>query len=187
MALGINAKKTGRGNNIKDVIKFGKDFAVIRLFLHNKGSERLTEPDYGDEIVIERRLTKNNKNGTSQFKVLNSKLKKVGAGVKAVRQIVDRLNINVDNPCVVLKQSTAKEFLNSTKSADKFKFFMQASKLSDYAKSLDEAKRNVVEARERQKQTKGSFSQIKDRYFQCKQQYEALVQTELSCLYMLYI
>ena len=184
MALGINAKKTGRGNNIKDVIKFGEEFAVIKLYLHNKGPERIIEPNYGDEIIIERKLTKNGKNGTSSFKVYNSSLKKVGAGIKAVRQIIDRLNINVDNPCVVLKQSTAKEFLNSTKSSDKFKFFMQASKLSDYASSLNEAKGNVFTAKQQQKQTKGAFSQIKERYFQCKQQYDALINTELSTLHM---
>ena len=180
MALGINAKKTGRGNNIKDVIKFGCDFALIKLYLHNQGSEALTDQNYGDEICIERKLTTNGKNGTSSFRVLNSRLKKVGVGVKAVRQIVDKLNINVDNPCVVLKQSTAKEFLNSTKTSDKFKFFMQASKLQDYETNMNEARANVYQAKEQQKQTKGAFSQIKERYFECKRQYDALMHAKFS-------
>eukprot|EP00485_Elphidium_margaritaceum_P007405 CAMPEP_0202688350 /NCGR_PEP_ID=MMETSP1385-20130828/3874_1 /ASSEMBLY_ACC=CAM_ASM_000861 /TAXON_ID=933848 /ORGANISM="Elphidium margaritaceum" /LENGTH=1206 /DNA_ID=CAMNT_0049343303 /DNA_START=94 /DNA_END=3714 /DNA_ORIENTATION=- len=176
MALGTGAKKSGRGNNLNDVIKFGKERAIIRIHLFNRGAEAL--PKYGDEIVIERTITKNKKNGNSTFKVCDSQLHVVAKGARAVREICERLNINVENPCVVLKQSTAKEFLNSTKPADKFKFFMQSSKLGDYQAMLEEAKYNVNVALQQQIQTKGSFTVIKEQFEDCQRQYQHLLNHE---------
>ena len=41
MALGSNARKTVRYKSIRDVFKFGCDFALTRLFLHNQGPQAL--------------------------------------------------------------------------------------------------------------------------------------------------
>ena len=173
MALGTSAKKTMRGNTVRDVIKFNQDFAKIRLFLHNRGPEALRE--YGPEICIERKLSTAGKNGTSSFKVLDSNLKTIGNGMRAVRDIAERLNIHVDNPCVVLKQEAAKQFLNSAKERDKYRFFMQASKLGDFVEVLRESMDNVDIALEQQKQTKESFGIIEQQYKECKRNYDNLI------------
>ena len=173
MALGTSAKKTMRGNTVRDVIKFNQDFAKIRLFLHNRGPEALRE--YGPEICIERKLSTAGKNGTSSFKVLDSNLKTIGNGMRSVRDIAERLNIHVDNPCVVLKQEAAKQFLNSAKERDKYRFFMQASKLGDFVEVLRESMDNVDIALEQQKQTKESFGLIEQQYKECKRNYDNLI------------
>ena len=151
-------------------------WAKIRLFLHNQGPEALD--GYGPEIVIERKLSRTAKNGSSTFNVMDSALNSKGKTLKAVRKITSDFNINVANPCVVLKQSTAKQFLNSTKSTDKFKFFMQSSKLGEYESQYEEAARNVYEAREQQKNSKGSFESVKSQFLECQQQYQQLIDNQ---------
>eukprot|EP01084_Bolivina_argentea_P191334 328669_1 len=168
MALGQNSKKTGRGNKLVDVIQDGKDWSKITLYLYNEGPERLEE--YGSEIIIERRLSKTSRNGYSSFKVIDGRtLKTKATGLKPVRNIADKFNLNVENPCVILKQTVAKKFLNTSSHKDKFKFFMQASKLGNYVNSLQEARVNVESAKDTQRATKGSFVAITKEYWEAKE------------------
>lgn len=147
--------------------------ARIRLYLNNQGPEAIK--GYGPEIVIERKLSKLGNNGVSYFKVMNSALRTQGTGLKAVTAIVDSFNINVTNPCVILKQSIAKQFLTNTNSGDKYKFFVQSSKLADYERQLEEACNNVYQAREQQKNSKGSFKEVKAQFLAAEQQYQQLM------------
>eukprot|EP01084_Bolivina_argentea_P063628 116131_1 len=117
MALGQNSKKTGRGNKLVDVIQDGKTWSTITLYLYNKGPERLQE--YDSEIIIQRTLKTTPPYST--FKIIDGRtLKTKSTGLKPVRDIVDKFNLNVDNPCVILNQTVAKRFLNT--SSDKQKF-----------------------------------------------------------------
>merc|ERR1712228_1087978 len=130
----------------------GTDFARIRLFIHNSGAEAL--PEYDSEICIERKLTKNAKNGSSTFKILDPRtMKCIKSGLKPVRCLVSALGINVENPCVVLKQ---------------------ASKLDNFEKEHREATANVKIAKQQQKETKGSAAVIRQQFIECKQQFDIM-------------
>eukprot|EP01084_Bolivina_argentea_P284369 487364_1 len=98
-----------------------------------------------------------------------------GKGVKAVQALASKLNLCVNNPCVVLKQTTAKQLLNSTRNTDKFKFFMDASKLGSFEEAMRDAKQQLQEAVTEQRSSKDSFHVIAERYKECKQQYDMLV------------
>ena len=155
-------------------------FASIRLFLYNQGSEAL--PGYGSKICIERKIFKcpSKRSGQSGFKVMDEKLRTKGTGVAAVRRINDALQICVENPCVVLKQSVAKDFLNTTSNADKFSFFMAASKLAAVEGAWHMARDNLSVAEDRQKTSMRDFRSIEAKYEIGKKQYDRLIVIELS-------
>ena len=73
-SLGAKASETQR-DNVKDVIKYGKDWSIIKLWINNQGPERLKE--YGKYIIIERPLSapaSGKGGGSSPFSVYDSKI-----------------------------------------------------------------------------------------------------------------
>jgi len=172
MVLGVTARKTNRGQSVKDVIQYNKDWATIRITLHNTGIEAL--PDYGPFIVIERKLSNKGAHGASVFKITDSTGRTIGKNATFVNELCDKLNIYVDNPCVILKQQEAKEFLSTTKGNKKFELFMKSSKLWGFQESLQEAKQNVNDSLRKQKDTNNSFNIVQEQYKRAKNEYDEL-------------
>lgn len=150
----------------------------IRLFIHNGGNEGIA--DLGYQFCIERVLNKNS--GTSIIKIFDDEMHMQLKGMKALKTITEELKIHVNNPCVILKQQNAKEFLNDTNQGSKYRLFMEASMLEEFVQTLNAAKDNVKEAKLRQRDTQNSGGQVKERYEDAKSNYEAMILNEF-CLY----
>lgn len=45
--------------------------------------------------------------------------------------ILDQFNIQISNPCSILMQDTARQFLTTSSHKDKYKFFMMATQLKE--------------------------------------------------------
>lgn len=43
--------------------------------------------------------------------------------------VMEQFNIQIENPCVILMQDTSRAFLNASKPAEKYKFFLNATQL----------------------------------------------------------
>ncbi len=54
--------------------------------------------------------------------------------------VMEQFNIQIENPCVILMQDTSRAFLNASKPAEKYKFFLSATQLqqiSDDYRTVD--------------------------------------------------
>ncbi|CAH3023318.1 unnamed protein product [Porites evermanni] len=133
VALGGRATQTSRGLSLKNFVKKGCSSGQVSVQLRNKGSDAYKSAEYGDSIIIERKIMAE---GGSSYKIKSTEGKVISASRTEVDHIVDHFNIQVDNPVSLLNQDTSRHLLNSNDASDLYKFFMKATSLeqisSDY-------------------------------------------------------
>jgi structural maintenance of chromosomes protein 6 len=130
LCLGGKASTTGRPVNAKTFIKTNKEQADISVTLTNEGGDAYKSDEYGERITIERRITKN---GTSTYKIKDSRGRVVSNKKEELNNIVEQFNIQIENPVCFLNQETSKHFLNSSNPRQKYILFMKASQLGMYS------------------------------------------------------
>lgn len=126
VALGAKASFTQRGQSVKELITTGEQSARIRVTLSNVGSDAYQRAQYGDAITVERVI---GANGANTYRLRDSRGRAQGSGHGAVVAMLDHFGILVDNPCVLLMQDTAKQFLWKQSPTAKYDFFMRATLL----------------------------------------------------------
>ncbi|KAH7885235.1 P-loop containing nucleoside triphosphate hydrolase protein [Phlebopus sp. FC_14] len=109
IALGGKAISTGRGTGLKSFIREGQQKAEVTISLKNQGEEAYRPKDW--KIMT--------KDGVA----ISTKKDELAA-------ICDHMNIQVDNPMNVLTQDAARQFLSASHPADKYKFFLRGTQLS---------------------------------------------------------
>ena len=140
ICLGAGARRTNRARNLKELVR--KDTtascARIRVTLLNKGDDAYEHDTYGDSITVERTIAL--RGGYNGYKLYDVDMKEQSRSKKDLDELLDKLNIQVENPVAILDQEEAKKFLTG-KAADKYKFFMKATELE----RIDVSYRNAVE------------------------------------------
>jgi chromosome segregation ATPase len=128
ICLGAGARRTHRARNLKDLVRKDANCncAKIRVTLLNKGDDAYEHDIYGDTITVERTIAVNA--GYNGYKLLDSDGKEQSRSKKDLDEMLDKLNIQVENPVAILDQEEAKKFLMG-KSAEKYQFFMKATEL----------------------------------------------------------
>ncbi len=81
--------------------------ARLRIKLLNTGEDAFEYDSYGDSIIVERRIQQS---GGGSYTVFSKDMKKVG-GKAELDKILDKFNIQVENPLSVLDQENSKLFL----------------------------------------------------------------------------
>ncbi|KAG6919643.1 hypothetical protein DXG01_003507 [Tephrocybe rancida] len=143
VALGGKSNSTGRGNGLKSFIKEGCAASEVTIYLKNQGEEAYKPQEYGKSIIVTRRFTKE---GNSTWKIKGVKTNQtISAKKEELAAICDHMNIQVDNPMNVLTQDAARQFLSASAPADKYKFFLRGTQLSqlsdEYTTCLTNIKR----------------------------------------------
>ncbi|KAL3906961.1 MAG: hypothetical protein SGILL_009066, partial [Bacillariaceae sp.] len=140
ICLGAGARRTNRARNLKELVR--KDTtascAKIRVTLLNKGDDAYEPDTYGDSITVERTIAL--RGGYNGYKLYDVDMKEQSRSKKDLDELLDKLNIQVENPVAILDQEEAKKFLTG-KAADKYKFFMKATELE----RIDVSYRNAVD------------------------------------------
>lgn len=128
ICLGAGARRTHRARNLKDLIRKDSNCtcAKIRVTLLNKGDDAYEHDTYGDTITVERTIALNS--GYNGYKLYDSEGKEQSRSKKDLDELLDKLNIQVENPVAILDQEEAKKFLMG-KAAEKYEFFMKATEL----------------------------------------------------------
>jgi len=108
--LGAKASATNRATKIKDLIRAGEDKAEVIIHLSNKGLDHYQKDIFGDTIIIERSIHSNAKSGTTSYKIKNSSDKVISTKASDLKLILEKFNIQVDNPCALMSQDTSKNF-----------------------------------------------------------------------------
>ena len=128
ICLGAGARRTHRARNIKDLVR--KDStgqnAKIRVTLMNGGGDGYHPEIYGDTITVERTIAI--RGGYNGYKLYDHNMQEQSRSKKDLDDMLDKLNIQVENPVAILDQEDAKKFLTG-KNSDKYNFFMKATEL----------------------------------------------------------
>lgn len=100
--------------------------ARVTCCLSNQGPDAYQPNVYGDRIIIER-MFRADKSSTYKVKTWEGKAAPLAEGQTSARhrqellRILDHFNIQVENPMIVLSQDSARAFLSSSTSEDKYK------------------------------------------------------------------
>ncbi|KAA1075319.1 Structural maintenance of chromosomes protein 6 [Puccinia graminis f. sp. tritici] len=141
LLLGAKASSTNRGNSLKTFIREGQKKAEVTLHLTNRGEEAFQPEIYGDEIIIQRNISKD---GSSGFKIKSSRDHRVVSSRRdGLQTILDHFMIQADNPLNVLNQDAAKKFLNSSSSKQKYDFFIRGTQLKQLTDEYEEIDANL--------------------------------------------
>jgi chromosome segregation ATPase len=115
------------------------NFAKVRVTLLNKGSDAFQHDIYGDSITVERTIAL--RGGYNGYKLFSADNIEQSRSKKDLTEMLDKLNIQVDNPVSILDQEEAKKFLTG-KAEGKYKFFMKATELerldNTYASAMEQ-------------------------------------------------
>ncbi|KAI9617260.1 hypothetical protein H4Q26_013126 [Puccinia striiformis f. sp. tritici PST-130] len=142
LVLGAKANATNRGSSLKSFIREGQNKAEVTLHLTNRGEEAFQPDIYGDEIIIERSISKD---GASGFKIKSSRDHKTISNKRDALQIIlDHFMIQADNPLNVLNQDAAKKFLNASSSKQKYEFFIRGTQLQQLTDEYEDINANIV-------------------------------------------
>ncbi|CAG8672880.1 433_t:CDS:10, partial [Cetraspora pellucida] len=134
VCLGGKANVTNRASNLRSLIREGASVAQVTLKLRNRGADAYRHDMYGDSIIIERRISRDGSNG---YKIKTCGGKVVSGKRDELTAILDHMAIQVDNPMNVLSQDTARQFLHSSSSEDKYKFFMKGTQLTQLSEDYE--------------------------------------------------
>ncbi|CAH7690120.1 hypothetical protein PPACK8108_LOCUS25366 [Phakopsora pachyrhizi] len=141
LVLGAKARATNRAGSLSSFIKEGETRAEITLHLTNRGDEAFKREIYGDEIIIQRVLSKE----SSGYKIKGSRDNKIISTKKETLQaILDHFMIQADNPLNVLNQDAAKKFLNASTSKEKYELFIRGTQLQQLTDEYEEINANLV-------------------------------------------
>ncbi|KAF7795375.1 hypothetical protein EIP86_006532 [Pleurotus ostreatoroseus] len=140
VALGGKANVTGRGSGLKSFIREGQGAAEVTVTLKNQGEDAYKQQDYGDSIVITRRFTKEN---SSSYRIKSKSGKTISTKREELSAICDHMNIQVDNPMNILTQDSARQFLSASAPADKYKFFLRGTQLSQLSEEYSTCLENI--------------------------------------------
>ncbi|KAH8072267.1 P-loop containing nucleoside triphosphate hydrolase protein [Cristinia sonorae] len=142
IALGGKATTTGRGNGLKSFIKEGQSASEVTVTIKNQGEEAYKPEEYGSSIVITRKFTKD---GGSSYKICSKSGKTISTSRTELSAICDHMNIQVDNPMNILTQDSARQFLSASAPADKYKFFLRGTQLSQLSEEYSTCLENITQ------------------------------------------
>lgn len=134
LCLGAKASSTNRGGSLKNFIKQGEERGFLAVRIKNFGDDAYEHDVYGDSIIVERHFSKT---GTSSFKLKSATERLISTKRADVDDIVEYFYLQVDNPLNVLSQDNARQFLNSSSAALKYKFFIQGVQLEQLDKDYE--------------------------------------------------
>lgn len=123
LCLGGKASSTNRGGSLKSFIKENEERAMLSVSIKNQGESAYKHDIYGDTIVVERHFAR--KGNVSGFKIKSSTGSLISTKRQEVDEIVEYFALQVDNPLNILSQDNARQFLNASSKAQKYRFFVE--------------------------------------------------------------
>jgi chromosome segregation ATPase len=111
------------------IVKIAADVrrsCTVAVKIKNQGETAYQQSLYGEAIIVERTFTIS---GSSGFKLKSSNGRIISTKKSDLDDITDFYALQLDNPLSVLTQDNARQFLNASTPADKYKFFMKGVQL----------------------------------------------------------
>lgn len=140
VGLGGGARFTNRGRSMKELVKHGKQVAIIEIALRNCGKYPFKPDVYGRTIIVERKILASG-GGTYRLKSANGQL--VSTRKEDLGRMLEHYNLQVDNPVTVLNQDMSRSFLNTMDPKQLFKFFLKATQLQQMQDNYIELENSI--------------------------------------------
>ena len=121
--------------DFSDLVKHGEASCTIEIHLSNNGIDAYCPEKYGEKIIISRHVTAS---GGSSYKLKNEKGNVIASNRQELEKMMICMNIQVENPVVMLNQDCARSFLKDCDSKRLFNLFMQATQLELIIQKLNE-------------------------------------------------
>ena len=99
---------------------------MLSVKIKNTADSAYQPEVYGDSIIVERQFSRA---GASGFKLKSSSGRLISNRKADLDEICDYFALQIDNPMNVLTQDMARQFLNQSGPAEKYKFFMRGTQL----------------------------------------------------------
>ncbi|KAL2268152.1 hypothetical protein VTJ83DRAFT_2998 [Remersonia thermophila] len=167
LCLGGKASSTNRGGSLKSFVKEGCERAILTVKIKNRGQDAYKHDIFGDSVIVERSFTKS---GASGFKVKSAQGEVISTKKQEVDELVEYYALQVDNPLNILSQDNARQFLNASTKAQKYKFFIEGVQLqqldNDYrliAENLEQMVAKVPDQEEYVKYTRAQLDKAQRR------------------------
>ncbi|EAX91789.1 RecF/RecN/SMC N terminal domain containing protein [Trichomonas vaginalis G3] len=138
VGLGCNSRVSGRGNKLEELIKDGQNKAIITITIQN-GPDGYNYETYGNTITVIRSITRT----TSHFEIEGFKKNQSTSIREELERIRSFFNIQIDNPCSIMHQDTAREFIASSSPTRKYELFMKGTLLSHLIEEIKNIKVNI--------------------------------------------
>jgi chromosome segregation ATPase len=123
ICLGMRASETKRASSVKGLIKHGENHAIVAVTLANAGKFAFQNEIFGNEIVVEKHLSRN---GSNKYVLKGESGKEVKGDRGMLDRILSHFGIIVD---CILNQETAREYLKSNSPSKRFEYFLEATQL----------------------------------------------------------
>ncbi|EFA83245.1 structural maintenance of chromosome protein [Heterostelium album PN500] len=133
VCLGAKAGTTNRGHKLADLVK-----------TDSQGNEAYRHKEFGDSIIIERKIYKSGTSGGYKIKDATGK-KTISTKHDDILLILEQFNIQIDNPMAILMQDTSREFLNESTPQAKYNLFLTATQLDQMKKDFNFIDDNIKE------------------------------------------
>tara|TARA_R110002003_G_scaffold28_15_gene1640 strand:- start:17033 stop:19801 length:2769 start_codon:yes stop_codon:yes gene_type:complete len=140
ICLGGKATATNRAQNLKSLIKEGKDHSSVQVRIKNQGALAYKPSQYGESITVERHFSRS---GTSGFKLKDQNGRIMSTRKAELEDILDAFSMQIDNPMNVLTQDMARQFLNHSTPKDKYKFFLQGTQLENLSRDYQQIEQSL--------------------------------------------
>jgi chromosome segregation ATPase len=142
ICLGGKATATNRAQNLKSLIKEGKDHCSVTVKIKNQGPLAYKKAQYGDSIIVERHFSRS---GSSGFKLKDLNGKVVTTKKAELEDILDAFSMQIDNPMNVLTQDMARQFLNHSTPKEKYNFFLKGTQLENLNRDYQQMEQSLEE------------------------------------------
>ena len=180
ICLGAGARRTNRARSLKELVRkdSSANCAKVRVTLLNKGTDAYEHDTYGDFITVERTIAL--RGGYNGYKLFNADNIEQSRSKKDLDEMLDKLNIQVENPVAILDQEEAKKFLTG-KAHEKYKFFMKATELerldNTYASTMEQVQEMEIQS-SRLKQAMQSDKELVRKTKSAYQQHQIIAKLE---------
>jgi len=157
--LGGTARMSNRGSSNKGFIRAGQTSATVEIKLVNTGDNCHKPEVFGESITVQRTVTQT----SSSYKLKDSR--GVVVQIKKVKEeldfILNRFNIQVENPMVVLNQDASKTFLAKSDPEKMYAFFHKSTRLKECEELYLDAENNKANCQISLAQKQESMGELK--------------------------
>lgn len=177
VALGAQATDTDRGNSLKALIMHGKNVARAKVTFKNEGADAYKPNQYGDRIVVERTIKAQ---GTHTCVIKNANGKTISTKKKVLTDILQFYGITIANPMTILTQTEAKTFMSQSNDTDKFKYFMQGTRLQESYDNVTALQNDLQQVKASIKDQQEIVTEAQDQYEDADKVVQSFVNSEAS-------
>lgn len=132
----------------------------------------ITEEVYGDQITVVRTISATS--GASSYKLKNANGNTISSSRKDLTKLTMYLNIQVENPVLILNQDAARSFLKECDPKKLYQFFLKATQIETIIDKLNSCFQSAANSKSKLEHLNNSCKQMDKELTVIKEKHEKL-------------